>query len=115
MINDVSSFYLNQPSKWNFQALTDCQVYALHYDDYQKISNLLPDWHKHEKLWMIKLFTILENRIRTLLSMNAEERYQFLFKTHPELFNQVPLIYLASILSMTPETLSRIRRKKIIS
>lgn len=113
VINDVSSFYLNQPAQWNFQALTDCQIYALSYDNYQKIGTLLNDWNKYEELLIIKLFVTLENRIRTFLSMNSEERYHFLFKAHPEIFNQVPLIYIASILSMTPETLSRIRRKAI--
>lgn len=32
-------------------------------------------------------------------------------KFNKELFNQVPLQYLASMLGITPETLSRIRRK----
>jgi CRP/FNR family transcriptional regulator, anaerobic regulatory protein len=45
--------------------------------------------------------------------MTAEERYKKLFDSNRELFNQVPLQYLASMLGMTPETFSRIRRKMI--
>jgi hypothetical protein len=45
--------------------------------------------------------------------MTAEERYLFLFNYNPALFNQVPLHQIASMLGMTPETLSRIRNKRI--
>jgi CRP-like cAMP-binding protein len=110
---DTSSFILKTPSKWNFQALTDCQAYSIGFEDYQNIEKVLPDWAKYEKNLLIKLITALENRVYALISMSSEDRYHFLFKTHPELFNQIPLTYIASILNMTPETLSRIRRKSI--
>jgi CRP-like cAMP-binding protein len=56
---------------------------------------------------------MLENRVFDFISLTAEERYKKLFDTNRELFNQVPLQYLASMLGMTPETFSRIRRKMI--
>jgi hypothetical protein len=54
----------------------------------------------------------MEERIYCHLSMTAEERYNLFFDRNRELFNQAPLQYLASMLGMTPETLSRIRNKK---
>jgi CRP-like cAMP-binding protein len=45
--------------------------------------------------------------------MTAEERYHFFFEKNREIFNQVPLQYIASMLGMTPETISRIRRKQL--
>lgn len=45
--------------------------------------------------------------------MTAEQRYKQLFAFNPELFNAVPLQYLASMLGMTPETLSRLRKKSL--
>lgn len=53
----------------------------------------------------------LEARVFALLSMSAEERYKFLFSQNAELFQQVPLKYLASMMGITPESLSRIRKK----
>lgn len=47
--------------------------------------------------------------------MTAEERYKFYFEHNKELFNLIPLQYLASLLGMTPETLSRLRRKLILA
>jgi CRP-like cAMP-binding protein len=56
---------------------------------------------------------MLEDRIFSHLSMSAEDRYQFFFQHNKELFNQVPLQYIASMLGMTPETFSRIRKKSL--
>jgi hypothetical protein len=53
----------------------------------------------------------LEERIISHLSMTAEQRYQQLFSFNKELFHQVPLQYLASMLGRSPETFSRIRKK----
>ena len=39
----------------------------------------------------------------------AQERYRRLMQLQPELFLRAPLVYIASYLQMTPETLSRVR------
>lgn len=39
----------------------------------------------------------------------AHERYERLLRRHPEILKRAPLIYIASFLQMTPETLSRVR------
>ena len=113
LVTDVSSFFLQQPAKWNIQALTDTTVYSLTYPDYQKLRKQIPEWDNYEKLFLIKLMSALENRVYALLSMSSEERYQYLFKSDSNMFNELPLQYLASMLGMTPETLSRIRSKSI--
>lgn len=110
---DLSSFVFQQTARWNIQALTDCELYVIDSKDYQKIGQVIPKWTELEKLFIAKCFTVLEDRIITHLSMTAEERYNQLFNFNKELFNQVPLQYLASMLGMTPETLSRLRKKAV--
>ena len=83
----------------------------LSFEDYQKLRDLVPEWDVYEKLLLVKLMSALENRVYALLSMSTEERYHYLFESDPEMFNELPLNFLASMLGMTPETLSRIRRK----
>lgn len=111
---DLSSFIFRQPSRWNIQALTDCELYIIENDDYRQIGKLIPRWAELEKLFIAKCFTVLEDRIVAQISMTAEERYIQLFNFNKELFNFVPLQYLASMLGMTPETFSRIRKKTTI-
>lgn len=108
---DLASFVFQQTARWNIQALTDCELYVISRKDYQKIGEVIPRWTELEKLFITKCFIVLEDRVLQHLSMSAEERYHSLFSFNQELFNQVPLQYLASMLGMTPETLSRIRKK----
>jgi CRP-like cAMP-binding protein len=114
-LTDLASLMFHAPARWNIQALTDCELYTISSEDYRKIGHLVPEWDKLEKLFLSKCFVTLEERVFSFLSMTAEERYMALFNHAPELFNQVPLIYLASMLGMTPETLSRIRKKLLNS
>ena len=109
---DLSSFIFHQPARWNIQALTECELHIIDKNDYQKIGEVIPQWAELEKLFIAKCFTVLEDRILTHISMTAEERYKHLFNFNKELFNQVPLQYLASMLGITPETLSRLRKKE---
>lgn len=112
-VTDLSSFVFDEPARWTIQALTDTEIYTLHKRDYAKLSALVPDWIVLEKLFIARCFTIMENRIFSHLSMSAEERYAQFFESNKELFNQVPLQYIASMLGMTPETFSRIRKKQL--
>ena len=47
------------------------------------------------------------------LSLSAAERYAMLEAQQPALLREVPLHYLASMLGMTAETLSRVRAGRI--
>jgi CRP/FNR family transcriptional regulator, anaerobic regulatory protein len=111
-IVDLSSFFFGKPARWNIQALTDCELFVIYQQDYAQITQLVPKWQELEKLFIARCFSILEDRIVTHLSLSAEERYNAFFAFAPELFNQVPLQYLASMLGMTPETFSRIRKRQ---
>lgn len=111
---DLSAFIFDTPSRWTIQAIVDTELYIITKSDYRKISGLVSQWAELEKLFLVRCFTILEDRIFSHLSMAAEERYDFFFENNRELFNQVPLQYIASLLGMTPETFSRIRRKRLL-
>lgn len=112
-VTDLSSLIFQNTARWNIQALTDCYVYTINRDNYNNIGKVLPQWHELEKLFIAKCFTILEDRVYTFLSMTAEERYTMLYEHNKELFQLVPQQYIASMLGMTPETMSRIRAKQL--
>lgn len=110
-VTDLSSFICSAPAKWNIQAITDGELYTISKENYSKLSEVLPKWKDLEKLFLVRCFSAMEERIFTHLSMTTEERYLHFFESNKELFNQVPLQYIASMLGMTPETFSRIRNK----
>jgi CRP-like cAMP-binding protein len=110
-VTDLSSLTFQTPARWNIQALSDCELYTITWDHYRQIGQFVSKWPHLEKLFIAKCFLTLEDRVFSFLSMPAEERYLHLFNLEPDLFLSVPLQYLASMLGMTPETLSRIRKK----
>lgn len=113
-ITDLSSFVFGSPSRWSIQSLVDSEVYTISIEDYSRIGEVVLTWHYLEKLFIVKCFGAMEDRIFSHLSMSAEERYSFFFENNKELFNQVPLKYIASMLGMTPETFSRVRKRYLI-
>jgi CRP/FNR family transcriptional regulator, anaerobic regulatory protein len=112
-VAELSSLLFQTPSRWNMQALTNMDLFVIDRADYNRIGEIIPKWPETEKLFLAHCFTIMEDRIFAFLSMTAEERYHFFFEKNREMLNQVPLQYIASMLGMTPETISRIRRKQL--
>ncbi|TDS15862.1 Crp/Fnr family transcriptional regulator [Sphingobacterium paludis] len=111
-LTDVSSFLFRQPARWNIRALSDTTLWTLSYTDYLRFEAELPEWNKMEKRFVAKCFALMESRIFDFIALSAEERYERYFSMFPQHFNQVPLQYIASVLGMSAETLSRIRAKQ---
>lgn len=111
---DLSSFLFGERSRWNIQALEDSTIFSIYKSDYKELNSMLADWQEIENKFISKCFIAIENRVYSHLSLSAEERFTSFYTQNKKMFTQVPQQYIASMLGMTPETLSRIR-KKIIS
>ena len=112
LLTEVMGFFFNQPNRWAIQALTETELLSITKTNYLKLCLELPKWNEIEKQLIMKCFMMMEDRIFSHLSMTAEERYELYFQQNKKLFNQVPLQYIASLLGMTAETLSRIRKRQ---
>lgn len=110
-ITELASFMHDLPSRWQIEAITEMEVYSISKANYNRLVEVVPEWDKIEKQFLVNCFVTMENRISAHLSLSAEDRYQLFFEMNKSMFNQVPLQYIASMLGMSSETLSRIRRK----
>lgn len=108
-ITELGGLIFHQKSDRYIQALDEVVLYTIDREDYERVGALVQHWEKLEKLFIAKCFVTLENRVFSLLSMDSKARYDYFFNLKPELFNSVPQQYIASMLGMSPETLSRIR------
>ena len=110
LMTDLSGLICDSPARCHAQALTHCELYTIEKKDYLRLPEVVPGWPALERVLMARCFEFMELRVFSLLAMTGEERYRYLQAQNPELFNQVPLKYLASMMGMTPESLSRIRK-----
>jgi CRP-like cAMP-binding protein len=71
----------------------------------------IPDFRNGFRMGLQRSLDAMQRRIAFTLHASAEERYADFLARQPALAARVPLHMLASYLGMTPETLSRVRRK----
>ncbi|MFD2896348.1 Crp/Fnr family transcriptional regulator [Sphingobacterium arenae] len=112
-MTEVLGFFFDQPNRYNIQAYTDTTLWSITKADYQKLAEVFPKWKEIERQFMMKCFAMIENRVFAHLSLNAEERYNVYFEQNKDLFNKIPLHYIASVLGMSAETFSRIRKRQM--
>ncbi len=108
----LSSFSFKTPSRWNLQAVTDCTLWVIDCDEHRLLLNKYPQWRIFESQLLIHTYLGLEERMFSQLHNTAEERYEKLLAERPALAARAPLQYLASMLGIKPETLSRLRKKQ---
>lgn len=107
----LASFLSGEPSTENLQALKESELLVIKRDDIHRLYSEYPKWGELGRLVIEKSHLQLEKRVFELIAMTAEERYMNITQDQPEIIENVPLQYIASIIGVKPETLSRIRKK----
>ncbi len=103
--------YTEKPSFENIQFLEDSEVYAISADDLETLYHSYPELNLIGRKIAEEVCVVLEERITSLHTETAIERYHSLLKLQPNLLNRISLGHIASYLGITQETLSRIRKQ----
>lgn len=111
MIFEVASFFNRTKSKENIQAITDCAGWYITYEQLNSLFHAMPEFREFGRSVLVKGFSELKTRMLSIITETAEERYLFLLKTNPEIFQQASLKTVASFLGITDTSLSRIRKE----
>lgn len=104
-------FLTQQPTSYQVEAITDTILWSISYDDLQIIYNCTSIGNTIGRLAAEGQFIIKAKRELSLLNQSAEERYLNLFTEQPQLLQLIPLKYIASYIGITPQALSRIRKR----
>ena len=110
-ISAYDSFLTQTPSAYQLQALTETTILSMSYNDLQDVYKTTQIGNLIGRLTAERLFLIKSKREQYLLNLSAEERYIKLFKERPELLKIIPLKYISSYIGVTPQALSRIRKR----
>ncbi len=95
------------------QAVEDTYLSVITKDNLEVLYSKSSKWERIGRI-IFEAYTLeQETRIRSFIAETAQERYERLAKDQPELMQRTPQIYLANFLGITPQSLSRLRRKII--
>jgi CRP-like cAMP-binding protein len=106
------SFLTRQPVMFSGEALVPTEFWSITYDDLQAFYANSEIGNRLGRLAAEQLYIRKNRRQMGLLKDTAEQRYLQLLKEHNHFIQLVPLKYLASYIGITPQALSRIRRRQ---
>jgi CRP-like cAMP-binding protein len=106
-----TSFTLQRPSMSYIQAISDCELLVMSHKSMQELYDRFPKWERLGRLITEQVYAYMEGRVVDYLSLSPEDRYRKMVENDAKILKHVPLRYIASMLGITPETLSRIRNK----
>ncbi len=112
-ISDYGSFLLQQPATYAIEALEDCELLTLNYEDLHFLYRQNIVYSEMGRKIAEKLFLDALQINSSILGERPEHRYQELVKSNSPLLQRVPQFILASYLRISPEHLSRIRKKML--
>jgi CRP-like cAMP-binding protein len=110
-IGDLESLYTMQPGKLYIQAMEDCELLVISKNDMDSLEAAIPklkEWHAGKKT---KHHYATINRLAEVKTLTPEERYLDLIEKYPQIFQRIPLQYIASYLDIEPPSLSRLRKR----
>lgn len=109
-IADIGSLHLDQPSRFNIDALEPAEVLRIAKEDLIDFYVKHSAFDRYFRVLTENAFVGMQHRVLQNISTTAEERYLLFLEKYPHLFNRIPLVQIASFIGVTPEFLSKIRR-----
>jgi CRP-like cAMP-binding protein len=110
-ITDYLSFLTGMPADKDIICLEDSEVLTIEKQTIQNLYLANPQFERIGRLMAEGLFINWHLKAKSLFMDDAETRYYKLVSDKPGLVQRVPQYLIASYLNVSPETISRIRKK----
>lgn len=108
---DLNSITNNTPSSYTVKTMAESGLYILTPEHYRAILTDIPALERYFRSIFQNSLVSHQKRIIRNISFTAEQKYLAFRKTHPGLESLVPQKYIASFLGITPEFLSKLRKR----
>jgi len=110
-VNSFSSYTNQLPSKHYLECSEDCILTVGNQNLIDQMCDRIPRLAKFIKNEVEKDAGALQDRMARFMTSSPEERLLDLLENNPSLINRVPQHQIASYLGITPESLSRIKKR----
>ena len=105
----IESLFLEQPTHLQIKAIEPTVLIAIPKIDLETVAMKSVNIQILYRKILEESLILSQIHADMLRFESAQDRYQKLIKRQPQLVLRAPLVYIASYLQMTPETLSRVR------
>ena len=105
----IESLFMEQPTRLQIKALEPTVLIAMPKADLEAVAMKSVNIQILFRKILEESLILSQHHADMLRFESAQDRYQKLVKDQPQLVLRAPLVYIASYLQMTPETLSRVR------
>lgn len=110
LVTSISGYFKKEPASENIQCLEDTFTESLGFDDMHFALQNFKEMSHLNRILMEHYYLHAEYRAFMARIPSAKDRYQYFLKiSNPEIIKRFPNKYLASLLNMRPETLSRLK------
>lgn len=111
-ITDTESYIKGTPATWDVEAVEDTEILQIDYASEKELIKNCPAYVEFQYLSYERAFIGLQNRVFSIYTNTAEERYEAFAKKYPAMLQRFPQKVIASFLGITPEFLSKLRGKQ---
>lgn len=111
----LNGIHPNSPSKHYLECCTDCSVLIGNSEKGEALYHKYPNLGIVSRKLMENVFAAQQARMEAFTINSPIIRYQNLLQSRPDLFQRIPQYQIASYIGVTPESLSRIRKRLIIN
>jgi CRP-like cAMP-binding protein len=110
----IESLFQEQPTRLQIKAIEPTVMIAMPKADLEAVAMKSVNIQILYRKILEESLILSQHHADMLRFESAQDRYQKLVKNQPQLVLRAPLVYIASYLQMTPETLSRVRTATLL-
>jgi CRP-like cAMP-binding protein len=110
-ISDLYSFLTGEPATYNIDALEDSELVLISKSAHEQLLKEVSKYETYTRIQITGAYIAMQKRITSIISLPLEERYNNLTALYPNIVQRVPQHMIAAFMGLTPETLSRVRKK----
>lgn len=110
-MTDYFGYLTNSPSIRPIQALEDAVVYSIHRSALDELFDQSKNWERVGRKLAESAYVTAVLKANRLLHDDYDTRLNTFLQENPTLLQRVPQYMIASYLNMTPETLSRVKKR----
>lgn len=112
-ITDIHAFEEGKASRLFIETLEPVVARAITLEEQYELFKQIPRIERFFRILLQKHVGVLQERLFEQIAATAEDRYDAFLERYPTLQNRIPQNQIANYIGVSPEFLSRIRKRKV--